>query len=57
MPCSTLACPPTQQFLDKYQSIGLSIGNHDFNRTLSNGVNAPGTLNFKTKSQKSESVH
>ena len=55
LPCSSLACPPTQAFLDKYQSTGLSIGGHEFHRTLTSGVNVPGTLNFKTKSQKSES--
>ena len=51
MPVSTLACPPTQAFLDKYGSEN-PLGQVDFNRTQGPGVSVPMSLNFKTKVSK-----
>ena len=55
MPVSTLACPPTQAFLDKYGS-EQPVGPSDFNRTQGQGVSVPMSLNFKTKTAKCDSV-
>ncbi len=56
MPSSTLACPPSKEFLAKYKSYGFSISSSEFKKSnlRGPGVNMPATLAFKTKSEKQD---